>query len=562
VYNRQRLDAFLLWTLTSSYGSSLTRLHLSQLAPLSPNILCQLRELPCLNLLELQLVNCSVQLCASSERLGLLSSCPALRTLELCNPLLLDGVVRDEPMQAAVAQLQHLTCRKWGQPNDRKLAQALENRLLPHLTALTCLDLDFRRMSIAIRPTTAVPACFCQHISSMVNLQRLTLAATGGSCFNTRQPNTVGVTAACGAALALSRCCILGFDEAAGLLHPALLGCPANCCNVFAAPLLLLTCADPISAATLPGIECLTAFEDLSLSSCALEPSCLLPMTTGLTNPYLGSVTLQPKQLQQDSALGASQLLQLLARLTALQHLALEGIGGNWPQELSAHSALTASSNLQDVIIHRCDIPSTAWVHVFPAGRTLPHLSKLSTVTRPNYTGPAPFGSAGIASLVSCCPELQDVACKLDADASLSPLQSLTALSRLHLPDLSAAVISQLAALTQLQELQLTVLLPGSPDPPQGASFGLQHLVPLTALVGLTELSCSAAYEEQQGGKVKPFLHLYTEVSTLQLVGGGLLAGREPFRSRKGPASELSPPGAQVQPYYRLVQQLSVWVGL
>jgi hypothetical protein len=54
--------------------------------------------------------------------------------------------------------------------------------------------------------------------------------------------------------------------------------------------------AGPITAATLPGIERLTALEDLLLSYCNLEPSCLLPLTTGLTRLELFFVTLQPHQ--------------------------------------------------------------------------------------------------------------------------------------------------------------------------------------------------------------------------------------------------------------------------
>jgi hypothetical protein len=96
---------------------------------------------------------------------------------------------------------------------------------------------------------------------------------------------------------------------------------------------VLPVAAGPITAATLPGIERLTALENLELESCQLEAFCLLPMTTGLTRVYLESVTLQPEQTQQGGGSGTSQLLQLLARLTALQELRLDSVDGEWPQQ-------------------------------------------------------------------------------------------------------------------------------------------------------------------------------------------------------------------------------------
>lgn len=77
----------------------------------------------------------------------------------------------------------------------------------------------------------------------------------------------------------------------------------------------------PITPAALPGIEHLTALKALSIWNCDhLEPSCLLPLTTGLTSLWLSGNTLQPPEY---SPLGASQLQEVLARLTALRHLDL-----------------------------------------------------------------------------------------------------------------------------------------------------------------------------------------------------------------------------------------------
>lgn len=80
--------------------------------------------------------------------------------------------------------------------------------------------------------------------------------------------------------------------------------------------------------------------------------------------------------------MGTAQLLQLLVRLTALQELELAYLHGDWPQQLSAQSGLTASSNLRQLTItnHRCSssgAEGVSWSHVFPAGRRLPHLRVL-----------------------------------------------------------------------------------------------------------------------------------------------------------------------------------------
>jgi hypothetical protein len=238
----------------------------------------------------------------------------------------------------------------------------------------------------------------------------------------------------------------------------------------------------------------MTALQELGLEHCDLEPSCLLPMTTGLTSLYLHHIDLQPIQAQQDGDLGASQLLQLLVRLTALRELSLEQIGGSWPQQASAYSALTASSSLQQLWVNACQLQGAVWAHVFPVGRQLPQLHVLSAWLN-GGSDRASFGSADITRLVSCCPGVEDLRIDLCADASLAPLQSLTALTSLNIvgPVSPAVISSDLAALTQLQDLGLTVSRPAA-GVGEDAPRGLQHLVPLTALTGLTELRSSGCW--------------------------------------------------------------------
>jgi hypothetical protein len=161
----QRCAAFLShWV--SSYGSSLTRLHLS--ADDS-----SIRDLPCPALLELSLHGGHVQLCAGNEGVGLLHSCTALTRLSLLYPTLLDdGVLMPaRGVPSAVAQLRHLALQYAGPAapdGESKLAQALQHRLLPHLTALTCFQLKNKYGC-----SGHLVSCFLQHVSTMNRLQRL-----------------------------------------------------------------------------------------------------------------------------------------------------------------------------------------------------------------------------------------------------------------------------------------------------------------------------------------------------------------------------------------------------
>jgi hypothetical protein len=164
--------SFLSWT--SSHGSSLT--HLNMYSSYSRTI----RQLPCPNLRELSLMRGSVQLCAGSEGPGLLHSCPALTKLVVSSCALLDGGVPGPAWEApaAVARLQCLSLGSYvlsgGSKGARKVAQAFQERLLPHLTSLTRLHLskgqDRRR---------AIRSCFLQHISTIVQLQKLSLWGGG-----------------------------------------------------------------------------------------------------------------------------------------------------------------------------------------------------------------------------------------------------------------------------------------------------------------------------------------------------------------------------------------------
>jgi hypothetical protein len=157
----QRCDAFLSWT--TSHGKSLTTLHLTTLDSSTRDLLCP-------NLLDLSLHGGHAQLCAGSEGVGLLHSCTALTKLSTANSLLLDSSedVSALVVPAAVAKLQHLNldlfldedfCQVLDGSAGGELAQAIEERLMPHLTALTHLTLDLNDVY-----SSKLRSCFLQHM--------------------------------------------------------------------------------------------------------------------------------------------------------------------------------------------------------------------------------------------------------------------------------------------------------------------------------------------------------------------------------------------------------------
>jgi hypothetical protein len=250
-------------------------------------------------------------------------------------------------------------------------------------------------------------------------------------------------------------------------------------------------------------------------------------MAGGLTHLVLDDIGLLPlqqqqqQQQQQDGETGWAKLLQLLARLPALQLMRLADLEAEWPQQLSAFSSLTASSNLQKLEVYGCDIPEAAWQYAFPAGRKLPNLHTFDTR---NATGRgAVFCSAAIAGLAACCPALRALTVAADEYARLTPLASLTALSSLMLCPISPTEVFYLPRLTQLKELYVYIAV--SPDTSQEAAFGLPDLVCLTALTGLKELAAHRFEREDQGSysgdegqddireTSECLVYVYTEVS-------------------------------------------------
>ena len=124
----------------------------------------------------------------------------------------------------------------------------------------------------------------------------------------------------------------------------------------------------------------------------------------------------------------------------------------------SAYSALTASSKLQRLALHQCNLPAGVWQHMFPAGRQLPHLQELD-ISWVNYPDPAaaPEGSC----LVSCCPgvrvlHMQELECSAEL---LTPLTGLIGLRELSWGSdrRASAGLEVVCQLTGLERLSLRV---------------------------------------------------------------------------------------------------------
>jgi hypothetical protein len=168
----ERHDAFLGWT--ANHGSSLTHLRLFADPDHTP-----VRQLPCPNLLQLELVSCCVQLCASSEGMGLLHSCTALTHLDICfarSDSLLDGL--PDVRFGGVPQLKHLalTLDLWAQLEAATLVdKALERIFGAHIASLEHLDLH----CTCEGPSLPAPSCFLQHISTLVKLEEGVLHGAG-----------------------------------------------------------------------------------------------------------------------------------------------------------------------------------------------------------------------------------------------------------------------------------------------------------------------------------------------------------------------------------------------
>jgi hypothetical protein len=184
---------------------------------------------------------------------------------------------------------------------------------------------------------------------------------------------------------------------------------------------------------------------------------------------------------------GAVQLLSHLQPLQQLTHLDLAHISralqeGAPPQEAAAFSAVTASSKLQHLDLHKGRLPPGVWQHMFPTGRQLPHLRCLdmSWIIQPNGF---PTSAPDFSQVASCCPGLQSLD-MMELPYSAEQLPALLGLSVLHTLRLSVDEmmgtdgLNGLCQLTGLRKLEVSAPY----DAPEEWLLQLTQLRQLTSL--------------------------------------------------------------------------------
>jgi len=231
-----------------------------------------------------------------------------------------------------------------------------------------------------------------------------------------------------------------------------------------------------LSPSTTPGISRLTALHTLSLQYGELDPVCLQDCTQ-LQVLELSVVTI----ISADSA---AALHSLVGRLQQLQFLKLYDLQHDGHIAAAAYSSLTASSELQKLVLTVEDLPPGAWQQLFP--HQLPELQEV--FMQFNYWDPSDSpptavpGPDEISWLVTCCPGLRDVEVNVQPDSELAGFANATGLTSLSVSWLPAEAFESLSALSGMVSLQgLSVGLAGPITTPD--------LLWLTALTTLTMLS-------------------------------------------------------------------------
>jgi hypothetical protein len=241
-------------------------------------------------------------------------------------------------------------------------------------------------------------------------------------------------------------------------------------------------------------------------------PALVLP--TGLTCLVLwspveaGVLSLVPTGLQelvvcgqvQGPAEGPSSLLSGIARLQHLTKLVLQPVNDlDWPAPGPVYSGLTASSNLAFLEFYDISPPAGAWPYVFPAARTLPHLTSfgysvdLAKMDKPDEGSigpPSAWDLADLPCLVTCCPNLGVIdGILLQLGTHVSELSRLTSLTQLCVQyasgdsDSTCKSLKGLAALPRLHSLMITLDTWSNVEQFRSSLLLLTSLTALTAFV-------------------------------------------------------------------------------
>ena len=197
----------------------------------------------------------------------------------------------------------------------------------------------------------------------------------------------------------------------------------------------------------------------------------------------------------QGPAEGPGSLFAYLSGLKHLVRLWLD-LEDCWPPAGPAYSAVTASSNLVSLYMSQNymsqnKLPQGVWPHVFPASRTLLHLTSLSLVDYPDaFSGlPATWTAEDLCCLVGCCPNLCELSgATVEHGRHVSNLGKLTGLASVGVmyadggKDVLQDSMGWLATVTQLQDLTVTL---------EDQDVSVACLLALTSLTGLNKLSCN-----------------------------------------------------------------------
>ena len=161
-----------------------------------------------------------------------------------------------------------------------------------------------------------------------------------------------------------------------------------------------------VGPSNIPGFTLPASLKKLWLSA-PVEAGILSVVPAGLQALSIDSPMEGPAE-------GPGSLLSCMARLQHLTGLDLTPMGSSlrWPPAGPAYSALTASSNLVDLVLAESSFPLGVWPYVFAGLHRLPHLTALIVQHADDvdvFADSTPWTAADLSSLISCCPSLCSV---------------------------------------------------------------------------------------------------------------------------------------------------------
>lgn len=228
------------------------------------------------------------------------------------------------------------------------------------------------------------------------------------------------------------------------------------------------------SSSDSPAFAGCTALRELGLSGSTLDPSVL----QGLSRLTALSLTGDQVPFANDAAV--SEALAHISSMTGLVCLWLDGLSQALPeQHVSAYSALTASSQLQELILQDSNLTLGAWQRMFSSGRC----ARLRRLTLHSCDFGAQIATDGLQLLVRACPTLQTLGLHQGSHSmcgvALEPLLQLSRLTNLALGRVTtdASSVGVVARLTGLSYLWLAAEQLDDPS-----------VLQLTALKQLTQL--------------------------------------------------------------------------